>query len=64
MTLAGGKRGLLVNSADICAVPPLSSVKALGQNNLGLIFTARLRGQCGGKHRGAQHGKRRERGGR
>jgi hypothetical protein len=49
MTLFGGKRGLLQNSSDICAVPPLAQVKALGQTNLGAIFTSTLRGQCGGK---------------
>jgi hypothetical protein len=51
MTLYGGKRGLLQNSSDICAVPPLAQVKALGQTNLGWVFTTKLRGQChkGGK---------------
>jgi hypothetical protein len=47
MTLNGGKRGLLQNSYNICAEPPLASVKALGQNNLGAEFTTKLRGQCG-----------------
>jgi hypothetical protein len=46
MTLFGGKRGLLQNSSDICAVPPLAQVKALGQTNLGAVFTSTLRGQC------------------
>jgi hypothetical protein len=46
MTLYGGKRGLLVNSADICAVPPVSNVKAIAQNNIGAVFTTKLRGQC------------------
>jgi hypothetical protein len=50
MRLNGGKRGLLVNSTNICAAPPIASVKALGQNNVGAIFTTRLRGQCGKKH--------------
>ncbi len=48
MTLRGGRHGLLVNSANICAVPPLATVKALGQTNLGAVFTTTLRGQCGG----------------
>jgi hypothetical protein len=52
MTLYGGKRGLLENSQNICADPPLASVKALGQTNLGAVFTTRLRGQCGGKGKG------------
>jgi hypothetical protein len=46
LTLDGGKRGLLVNSSNICAAPPLATVKALGQNNLGASFTTELRGQC------------------
>ena len=46
MTLFGGKRGLLQNSANVCAEPPLAQVKALGQTNLGYIFTSTLRGQC------------------
>ena len=50
MTLFGGKRGLLVNSADICANPPISNVKAIAQNNMGAVFTTKLRGQCKHKH--------------
>jgi hypothetical protein len=49
MTLYGGKRGLLTNSQNICARPPLASVKALGQNNIGAVFSSELRGQCGKK---------------
>jgi hypothetical protein len=47
LNLFGGHRGLLQNSADICKAPPLASVKALGQNNHGAIFTTQLRGKCG-----------------
>ena len=46
MTLNGGRRGLLTNSANICVVPPEATVKALGQTNLGASFTTKLRGQC------------------
>ncbi len=49
MTLNGGKRGLLENSSNICANPPVASVKALGQNNLGAVFSSVLRGQCKAK---------------
>jgi len=50
MTLFGGKRGLLQNSADICRQPPVSNVKAIAQNNIGAVFTTKLRGQgCGAK---------------
>jgi hypothetical protein len=55
MTLFGGKRGLLQNSADICKSPPLALVKGLGQNNRGATFTTVLRGQCKGK--GQKQGK-------
>jgi hypothetical protein len=61
MTLNGGKRGLLQNSANICVVPPLASVKALAQNNRGAVFTTTLRGQCGKAKKKHKHkqGKRR-----
>jgi hypothetical protein len=49
MTLNGGKRGLLVNSANVCQTPPVASVKALAQNNIGAVFTTKLRGKCKGK---------------
>ncbi len=54
MTLAGGKRGLLQNSTNICANPPEATVKALGQNNLGSVFKTVLRGQCSGKAKQGQ----------
>lgn len=46
MTLFGGKRGLLQNSADICREPPISNVKAIAQNNIGAVFTTKLRGEA------------------
>jgi len=55
MTLYGGKRGLLQNSSNICANPPLATVSALGQNNIGARFGSLLRGQC---HKGKAHGKK------
>jgi hypothetical protein len=59
MVLFGGRRGLLQNSVDICTRPPIAGVRALGQNNRGHVFTAKLRGRCGKKgkqrrHRGPQ----------
>jgi hypothetical protein len=58
MTLYGGKRGLLINSANICEVPPVSNVKAIAQNNIGAVFTTKLRGNCGkGKKGGGNHKK-------
>jgi hypothetical protein len=60
MTLFGGRRGLLVNSTDICAAPPLATVRALGQNDRGASFRSRLRGRCGGKSRRHKHGRQRK----
>ena len=57
MTFYGGKRGLLQNSANICAEPPLATVKAVGQTNLGASFTTVLRGRCGGKGKGHKRGR-------
>ncbi len=62
MVLRGGRHGLLQNSANICANPPVASVKGLGQNNRGAIFTTKLRGQCAKKHanhKGRRRGRRR-----
>lgn len=64
LTLYGGHRGLLVNSADICNSPPLASVKALGQNNIGAIFSSTLRGQCKKGKAKAKRGGQRRGGGR
>ena len=58
MTLYGGKRGLLVNSADICDVPPVSNVKAIAQNNIGAVFTTKLRGNCAKRGRAAAMARR------
>jgi hypothetical protein len=60
MTLYGGKRGLLTNSVNICAAPPLATVSALGQNNTGAKFNSILRGTC--KKHGKGKGKRAARG--
>lgn len=49
MTLRGGRHGLLINSVNICRHPPTATVQALGQNNIGAIFSSVLRGQCGKK---------------
>ncbi|HWO15838.1 MAG TPA: NHL repeat-containing protein [Solirubrobacterales bacterium] len=57
MTLSGGRHGLLQNSSNICANPPLATISALGQNNIGARFSSELRGQC--KKKGKK-GKRRE----
>jgi hypothetical protein len=65
MILFGGRRGLLQNSSNICANPPLATVSALGQNNIGAKFGSLLRGQCQNQnkrpHKGRQSDGGRER---
>jgi len=62
MRLRGGRRGLLVNSVNICKAPPRATVKGLAQNNRGAIFSTKLRGQCKKGKRGKRgKGKRRKR---
>ncbi len=53
LTLFGGKRGLLVNSADVCQNPATASVRFLGQNDSGYAPSVPLAGQCKkqGKHK-------------
>jgi hypothetical protein len=62
MWLRGGRRGLLVNSVNVCKAPPTASVKALAHNNRGAIFTTKLRGQCKRAKRKRGKGKRHGRG--
>lgn len=45
MKLRGGRHGLLVNSANICAAPPSATVKAIGQNSRGAEFRSVLRSE-------------------
>ncbi len=58
LNLFGGKRGLLVNSANVCKAPATASVRFVGQNNTGYALTPSLQNEC---KKG--HGKKRHRGG-
>ena len=55
MTLDGGKRGLLVNSADICAAPAYALARMVGQNNRGAVLRPEVRASCPKRRRG--HGR-------
>ena len=57
LTLYGGKRGLLHNSANVCAHPAAASVRFIGQNNSGYAPQVSLQNQCK-KHRAQEHDKR------
>jgi hypothetical protein len=49
LTMKGGKRGLLVNSVDLCKQPAKAVVKATGQNGAVHNFDPALTTACGGK---------------
>jgi hypothetical protein len=47
MNLFGGKRGLLVNSENLCAAPRRAAVKLLAQNGDIQNFEPAIRTDCG-----------------
>jgi hypothetical protein len=50
LTMDGGKHGILINAANLCAKPQAATARLIGQNNHGLISHPRLHPQCP-KHR-------------
>jgi hypothetical protein len=57
MSLPGGRRGLLVNSANLCAEPQQATARFVGQNNHGVLWHPRVKSRCGNKHGKHRHGK-------
>jgi hypothetical protein len=49
LELKGGKEGLLVNSANLCATPQKAVVKLTGQNNAAFDTQPKVANQCGKK---------------
>jgi hypothetical protein len=47
--MAGGKKGLLVNSGSLCKSNKMASQKLVGQNGKRSSLKRRLRTGCGGK---------------
>jgi hypothetical protein len=61
MKLAGGRRGLLTNSVNVCVSPPVAEVKAVGQNNRGAVFRSLLHSKgCGRRGEKHHHGHHRQ----
>jgi hypothetical protein len=52
MTLSGGKRGLLVNAADVCAAPRKASVRFIGHANRGEKLHPPVSAKCPGAEAG------------
>jgi hypothetical protein len=51
LTMQGGKKGLLVNSTNLCAGSHRATVKMGGQNGKSLVLHPKLKSACGGKGR-------------
>jgi len=56
MTLRGGKKGLLVNSEDLCKATAPARARLIGKNNLGEKLSPRLAVKCAKGKRGKSHG--------
>jgi hypothetical protein len=54
MTLPGGKKGLLVNSTNLCAKPVQAIIRIKAQNGRKANSKPKLRTPCGGKKQGKQ----------
>ncbi len=59
MNLRGGKRGLLVNSENLCGRPKFANALFVGHNNRGVRLRPKVEAKCR-KHR--RHGKKRKAG--
>jgi hypothetical protein len=61
LKLAGGAKGLLVNSTSLCGSAKKATVKMTGQNGLELEDKTKLQTTCGSKARHKRHHKRKVR---
>ena len=52
MNLYGGKRGLLVNSDNLCKARPVANARMGGQSNVGVVLKPKLQVQCGSARAG------------
>jgi hypothetical protein len=52
MNLFGGKRGLLVNSDNLCKARPVAKARMAGQSNVGVVLKPKIQVQCGGARAG------------
>jgi hypothetical protein len=61
LNMDGGRRGLLVNSANLCVAPAYANARLVGQNNKGEAMRPEVKANCSkrGKHSGHKHGAKR-----
>lgn len=57
MTLRGGRHGLLVNAADLCARPQTATARFVGHANRGVFWHPRVTSRCPKKDRRHNHRK-------
>ena len=50
MTINGGKKGILVDSANLCAAPQIATARFIGQNNTGEALRPKIGVRCPKKH--------------
>jgi hypothetical protein len=55
LRLRGGKRGVLVDAANLCAAPQLATARFVGQNNLGVVSHPALKVPCAAKKKPRNH---------
>ena len=60
--MAGGKKGLLINSRNLCKVDRKAEQQLVGQNGAQITRKAKLQAACGSKASGS-HKRRHERAG-
>ena len=54
MTINGGRKGILVDSANLCAAPQIATASFIGQNNTGEALRPKIAVRCP-KHRKGRH---------
>jgi hypothetical protein len=54
LTLQGGKKGLVVNSRNLCSKPSRADARFVGQNGIAYNFRPLLKPSCGGKGKKAK----------
>lgn len=55
LTMQGGSKGLLVNSANLCAAPAYANARLVGKNNKGEVLRPEVKANCPKRKRHAGH---------
>jgi len=52
LQMQGGKKGALVNSANLCGAPAYANARMVAQNNKGFVLAPRMQVRCGKRKKG------------